>query len=89
MRKIQTRKHNSLWKLLSVGTLLLSVSSCGTIQDAPDIEVCIFAGGVAYCHVPGSPEPIVRAPSEMDSYWSTNQDDIKALMLWCSERGAK
>lgn len=73
-----------LWTLgrrlcLALGLLLVS---CRT-SSPPSIEICLGDGtGGGNC-ISREGVKFYRVPSELQNYWMTNQDDMKAFSSWC------
>lgn len=67
---------------------LLLASSCRS-STAPAIEICIGDGfGGADC-IRRDGSRLYRPPSELQNYWMTNQDDMRAYSSWCFDTSAK
>lgn len=80
--------RSTLGGLLSLA--LVSLSSCRT-DNPPQIEICEHDGfGGADCNLPTDPPTrVYRAPSELNTYWMTNQEDFARFAAWCYDTDIK
>jgi hypothetical protein len=74
------------WLRLWLGGMLLVVPgllhSCRESKP-PSIEICILSpqGGADCVERDGS--QTFKTPSQIENYWATNQEDMKAFSSWC------
>ena len=66
----------------------LFLSACRSDQPPPK-EICILDGyGAGEC-VEADGKRVRKFPSELETYWATNQKDMEAFAAWCYGTEAK
>lgn len=63
------------------GLLCLGLANCRT-DSPPSIEICEHDGLGAEC-VERDGTHVYKVPSELKTYWMTNQEDMKSFAEWC------